>query len=171
MKHLLVPDRALRLVDESDTIAMLRSSKTADPTVESWRLQMSKSAPRDDHCFALFRRARNTSSAYEHVHGRYSYLRNPSRCRLTCACSAEKGPSSAAAAAAALAADTAGATPGEKEDLSGVAGLEDMFDPRGPVSVLLDLAEKEAKAEEDRGVDARSPLLQALVQVSFGLFV
>lgn len=33
------------------------------------------------------------------------------------------------------------------------------------MSVLLDLAEKEAKAEEDKGTDARSPLLQALVQV------
>ena len=41
-----------------------------------------------------------------------------------------------------------------------------MFEAKGPVSVLLDLAEKEAKVEEDKGADARSPLLQALVQVS-----
>lgn len=57
------------------------------------------------------------------------------------------------------------ATPGEAEDSPGVGRLEGMFGPGGPVSVLLDLAEKEAKVEEDRGADARSPLLQALVQV------
>lgn len=77
-----------------------------------------------------------------------------------CVRSAEKRPSPAGVAGA--------ATPGETEEgLSGVGRLEDMFEPRGPVSVLLDLAEKEAKLEEDRGADTRSPLLQALVQVSF----
>lgn len=34
------------------------------------------------------------------------------------------------------------------------------------MSVLLDLAKKEAKLDEDKGADVRSPLLQALVQVS-----
>ena len=73
----------------------------------------------------------------------------------------EKRPSSAAAAAGAAVA------PSEKDDPSGVGRLDDMFEPKGPVSVLMDLAEKEAKVEEDRGADARSPLLQALVQVSY----
>lgn len=78
-----------------------------------------------------------------------------------CVCSAEKRPSSAGAAAG------ASVTPRETKDLFGVGRLEEMFEPKGPVSVLLDLAEKEAKVEEDRGADARSPLLQALVQVSW----
>ncbi|CAM9280265.1 unnamed protein product, partial [Ectocarpus sp. 13 AM-2016] len=42
--------------------------------------------------------------------------------------------------------------------------LEAMFEPAGPVPVLLELAKKEAKAEEDKGISTRSPLLQALVQ-------
>eukprot|EP00752_Nemacystus_decipiens_P002251 g2132.t2 len=58
----------------------------------------------------------------------------------------------------------AAATGSGKESLSGVGRLGDMFEPKGPVSVLLDLAVEEAKVEEDRGADARSPLLQALVQ-------
>lgn len=44
--------------------------------------------------------------------------------------------------------------------------LEAMFASAGPVPVLLELAKKEAKAEEDKGISTRSPLLQALVQVS-----
>lgn len=44
--------------------------------------------------------------------------------------------------------------------------LEAMLEPAGPVPVLLELAKKEAKAEEDKGISTRSPLLQALVQVS-----
>lgn len=40
-----------------------------------------------------------------------------------------------------------------------------LFEPGGPVSVLMKLAEKEAKLEQDKGAEARSPLLQALVQV------
>lgn len=69
--------------------------------------------------------------------------------------------------AAAVAAADAAVAPSEKDDPSGVGRLDDMFEPKGPVSVLMDLAEKEAKVEEDRGADARSPLLQALVQVSY----
>lgn len=77
---------------------------------------------------------------------------------MLCVSPAEKRPSPVAVAGA--------ATLGETEGLSGVGRLEHMFEPRGPVSVLLDLAEKEAKLEEDRGAETRSPLLQALVQVS-----
>lgn len=34
------------------------------------------------------------------------------------------------------------------------------------MSVLLDFAKREAKLDEDKGTEIRSPLLQALVQVS-----
>ncbi|CAN0181713.1 unnamed protein product [Pylaiella littoralis] len=45
-----------------------------------------------------------------------------------------------------------------------VGRLEAMFEPGGPVSVLIDFAKKEAKLDEGKGADVRSPLLQALVQ-------
>lgn len=56
----------------------------------------------------------------------------------------------------------------EGSAVPGEAGgrLEAIFEPGGPVPVLFDLTKKEAKLDEDKGTDFRSPLLQALVQVS-----
>lgn len=45
--------------------------------------------------------------------------------------------------------------------------LEAMLAVDGPAFALRELAKKEAKLEEGKGADARSPFLQALVQVGF----
>lgn len=44
--------------------------------------------------------------------------------------------------------------------------LDVMLESGGAVSILKELAKSEAKLEEGKGLTARSPLLQALVQVS-----
>lgn len=52
-------------------------------------------------------------------------------------------------------------------DQIGVAeSLEVMLEAGGPASALLELAKKQAKLEEDNEAATKSPLLQALLQVS-----
>lgn len=52
-------------------------------------------------------------------------------------------------------------------DQIGVAeSLEVMLEAGGPVPALLELAKKQAKLEEDNEAATKSPLLQALLQVS-----
>lgn len=43
--------------------------------------------------------------------------------------------------------------------------LEVMLEAGGPAAALMDLAEKQAKLEEEQKAATKSPLLQALVQV------
>lgn len=48
--------------------------------------------------------------------------------------------------------------------------LEVMLEAGGPASALLELAEKQAKVEEDNEAATKSPLLQALLQVSLSSY-
>lgn len=63
--------------------------------------------------------------------------------------------------------DSAPAIPARKDVTE---SLEVMLEAGGPASVLLELAEKQAKAEEDNEAATKSPLLQALLQVSLSSY-
>ncbi|CAM9143892.1 unnamed protein product [Scytosiphon promiscuus] len=85
---------------------------------------------------------------------------------LQSACSSELRPSSSAATdgVAASVGVRGEAGTGVEAMMTQQCRLDILFEPGGPVPALLKLAEQEAKLEKDKGTDARSPLLQALVQ-------
>lgn len=58
-----------------------------------------------------------------------------------------------------------GLTPSMPAQLGVASCLEVMLETGGPACALMDLAEKQAKLEEEQKAATKSPLLQALVQV------
>lgn len=85
-----------------------------------------------------------------------------------CACAVKsKSQSSSSAGVDGPAANVSvcGESETEAEAMITESRLDILFEPGGPVPVLLKLAVEEARLEEDKGTEARSPLLQALVQV------